>query len=95
MFFDVEILIRGNRSGRAIAATVPACLVDDGSGDPLSQTATATECDNVCAYVQRESWPEFKPPQLGDFVELDGGERYAVKRVSRLADCFCISCRRV
>lgn len=95
MFFDSEIVIRGNRSGRAIAATLPACLVDDGTGDPLSQSATASDCDNVCAYVKRESWPEVEPPKLGDSVELDGGERYAVKRVTRLADCFCLSLRRV
>lgn len=95
MFFDKEIVIRGMRSGRAIAAVVPACLVDDGTGDPLSQSATATECENVCVYVKRDVWPEVEPPQLGDSVELDAGNKYAVKRVSRLEDCFCLSARRV
>jgi len=94
MLFDTAISVRGQRKSRKIALTLDACMVDDGMGDPLNQSATASDMDAMSFYVRRDDWSEFESPQVGDLIMLEDGDVYSVRKVGRLADVWVLSSRR-
>lgn len=77
-FFDDVVCIEGVRDGRTVCETVPACVMDQGFDDPLTDVSTETNRRKVEVTVRRSDWREILPPQTCDVVRLDDGGEFEV-----------------
>lgn len=86
-FFSHPISIEGSRRDgdavRKLSGTVGSVVVDDGEAD-FGEAVTQKTIKQRSFFIRRMDWFDRTPPQAGDIITDEFGDRFGVERVSEL-----------
>lgn len=83
-FFDDLLIVEGARDGASVAATVHACVLDEGFEEPLTDDGTSSTRRAIVAHIPRKGphrWSFTWQPQIGDTLVNAFGVRFSIYKV--------------
>ena len=93
-FYDDTVAVEGKRGGRTLTTgALPACVLDQGLDDPISDGATSSTRRLYTVTVREADWPDTTPPRIGDVITLADGAKISVKAVVRSHGDFALEAR--